>query len=180
MWLQNYICKQTKTETSFHSLSSHPGSTACLCSSTPWDGLDTAGQWEPATTNTPQWGYSCSSKHRSMFMSEGAAVLTVLQRSCGGRWVQRSSGGALCAAGRSEDRCSSVTRGHAANRTGATVCRTAMPLWHLKNSAKMAQTVEKAQGKVIWKRGKQGYRSSHRKKRSAIKVKLMRTARAAD
>lgn len=171
---------------SFHCLSSHPGSTACLCSSTLCDGLDTAGEWEPATTNTPQWGYSYSwlmslrSKHRSMFMSEGAAVLTVLQRSCGGCWVQRSSGGALCTAGRSEDRRSSVTRGHAANRTGATVCRTAVPLWDLKNSAKMKQIVEKGDGKVIWKRGKHGFRSGHRKKRSAIKVKLMRTARAAD
>lgn len=63
-------------------------------------------------------------------VSEGAGVLT------SGRWVHCSSRGALCAPRGPEDRSSSVTRGHATNRTRSTVSWTAVPLWDLRRDVK--------------------------------------------
>lgn len=62
----------------------------------------------------------------------GAGELTFLEGSCGGRWVQGSSRGALCTAGSPVHRSSSVTRRHAADRTRATVGWTPMTLWYLR------------------------------------------------
>lgn len=63
-------------------MSTYPGSIACLCSSRLWEGLDTAGEWEPVIANT-HWDYSYFNwwtyKRKQKYDNERNLVLDVVR-----------------------------------------------------------------------------------------------------